>query len=358
MKKIIKNIICIFISGALVFTGTTVFADKTVGKYTYKYFTYNINSDNTITLISCDPSVTNALIPTKINNMHVVAVNGSTFQDCSSLKKITVSSDNEYFSVSSEGILMSKDKSKFIKCPPLLDISSYNISSDVTIIAPYCFENSDTLQYVTIPENVSTIGKCAFNGTSFTNITISNPSVYISSEALGYSGSEKTEDFTIYGHENSTAQKYAEDNGFSFIPFGNDSFDVSINGNLYFYNDDKSFSSENIIIKNKSGNTLQYSFSSTPSDVFQTNKSNLTQIKLLSSDNSIITYVNVRVAMAGDSNMDGKITVADAAAVARKLAGRKSFTLFENMCADKNKDGKTTVADAAAIARGLAAKKR
>jgi len=356
MNKTIKGVICIFISMALIFTGAIVSAEKAVGKYTYKYFTYNINSDDTITLISCDTSVTEALIPSKIDNMPVVAVNGSTFEGCSSLKKITVSSDNEYFSVSSEGILMSKDKSKLIKCPPLADVSSYNIPSEVSTIAPYCFENTDTLGYVTIPENVSTIGKSAFNGTSFTCITISNPSAYIGSEALGYNGNEKTEDFTIYGHENSTAQKYAEDNGFSFIPFGNNSFDVSINGNLYFYNDDKSFSSENIIIKNKSGNAVQYSFSSTPADVFQTNKSGLTQIELLSSDNSIITYVNVRVAMAGDSNMDGKITVADAAATARKLAGKKSFTLFENMCADKNKDGKTTVADAAATARELAKK--
>lgn len=356
MKKTLKNIICGFISAALIFTGATASAEKAVGKYTYKYFTYNINSDNTITLISCDTSVAEALIPSKIDNMPVVAVNGSTFQDCSSLKKITVSSDNEYFSVSSEGFLMSKDKSKLIKCPPLTDISSYNIPSEVSTIAPYCFENTDALHYVNIPKSVSTIGKSAFDGTSFTCITISNPSAYISSEALGYNGIEKIEDFTIYGFENSTAQKYAEDNGFSFIPFGNNSFDVSINGNLYFYNDDKSFSSENIIIKNKSGNAVQYSFSSTPADVFRINKSGPTQIKLLASDNSIITHVNVRVAMAGDSNTDGKITVADAAAIARKLAGRKSFTIFENMCADKNKDGKTTVADAAAIARGLAAK--
>ena len=96
---------------------------------------------------------------------------------------------------------MSKDKSKLIKCPPLADVSSYNIPSEVSTIAPYCFENTDMLGYVTIPENVSTIGKSAFNGTSFTCITISNPSAYISSEALGYNGNEKTEDFTIYGFE-------------------------------------------------------------------------------------------------------------------------------------------------------------
>jgi len=59
----------------------------------------------------------------------------------------------------------------------------------------------------------------------------------------------------------------------------------------------------------------------------------------------------------GDANNDGKMTVSDAAFIARTLAKRLTIDALENPYADYNNDGKVTVADAAGIARELAKKK-
>ncbi|MBE6845228.1 MAG: hypothetical protein E7508_05885 [Ruminococcus sp.] len=56
----------------------------------------------------------------------------------------------------------------------------------------------------------------------------------------------------------------------------------------------------------------------------------------------------------GDANNDGKMTVSDAAFIARTLAKREIISVILNPAADYNSDGKVTVSDAAAIARELA----
>ena len=56
----------------------------------------------------------------------------------------------------------------------------------------------------------------------------------------------------------------------------------------------------------------------------------------------------------GDANNDGKLTVSDAAFIARTLAKRETIDVQINPYADYNNDGKVTVSDAAAIARELA----
>ncbi len=351
MKKLSTRIISILF--ACMLFGNCVYADKAVGNYTYEYFTYNVNSDDSVTLVSCDSTITVAEIPNEIDGMKVSAINSSTFEGCNMLKEIRVSEENQYFAVSSEGILTNKTKTKLIKCPANAVIYSYAVPAEITSISPYCFENCKTLEFVTIPENVKTIGKYAFKGTSFNNITLQNPEVSIGSEALGYSETGKNEDFTIYASSTSTANTYATDNEMNFVSIDNDIFNISINGNLYFYNDDKSFAGEKIVITNKAGKKVGYSFSLTPEKVFAENMTNATKVEVLSILGNNITSVNVRVAMAGDSNMDGKINVRDAAFIASTLANGKSFTGFDIMCADKNKDKTANIRDAAEIAREL-----
>lgn len=58
----------------------------------------------------------------------------------------------------------------------------------------------------------------------------------------------------------------------------------------------------------------------------------------------------------GDANDDGKLTVSDAAYIARMLAKGIKIDAAENSAADYNQDGKVNVSDAASIARYLAAK--
>ena len=58
--------------------------------------------------------------------------------------------------------------------------------------------------------------------------------------------------------------------------------------------------------------------------------------------------------IVGDANNDNKLTVSDAAFIARTLAKRETIDAKTNPAADFNGDGKVTVSDAAGIARELA----
>ena len=65
-------------------------------------------------------------------------------------------------------------------------------------------------------------------------------------------------------------------------------------------------------------------------------------------------YVDLNVAygIIGDANGDGKVTVADATAIVKRIAGRG--TVIDESQADVNQDGRVTVADATAIVRSIA----
>lgn len=67
-----------------------------------------------------------------------------------------------------------------------------------------------------------------------------------------------------------------------------------------------------------------------------------------------ITFSNISY-ITGDANNDGKLTVSDAAYIARLLAKGTVIDIATNPGADYNQDGKVNVSDAAAIARNLAA---
>ncbi len=354
MKKTKRIITALFCSFLMLVCKTAVYAEKPIGNYTYECFTYNLNSDNSITIISCDSAVTDVTIPDEINGNPVVAVNGSTFQGCNELQSITVSETNQYFFVNNAGMLMNKAQTKLIKCPQSLNIYSYSIHDTVKSISPYCFENCKSLEYIYIPETVTSIGKFAFSGTSFSNITLTNSSTVIGEKAFGFNVDGKIEGFTLYGETDSTAETYASESEIAFVPSNSGSFNVAINGNLYFYNSDASFSGEKIKVTNSNGADALYTFSKTPSAVYEENGANFTKIDLLTILGNTITSVNVRVAMPGDANADGKLNVRDAAFIASCLAKGERFAGFDKMCADKNKDKKADIRDAAEIARELA----
>ena len=97
----------------------------------------------------------------------------------------------------------------------------------VTTIMDEAFMNS-TYSSVEFPSTVSCIGEKAFFGaSSTTSVYILNPDCEIGTEALGFyqkkvMGQNKTykvSNFTIYGYAGSTAQTYAEDNGFTFVEY-------------------------------------------------------------------------------------------------------------------------------------------
>ncbi|MGN1480492.1 leucine-rich repeat protein [Porcipelethomonas sp.] len=352
IKKVLS---CFFSLMIISLFDFSVYAGNQIGNYTYKNFTYNINSNDTVSIISCDADTVMASIPDKINDMPVVNINSEAFSRCSKLEKIIVNSDNQYFTVM-DGILFSKDRTKLIKCPPGMGLKSYYIPDGTGTICPGAFSACEELELVSVPASVYSIGDKAFADTGFTSITISNKSASLGEMALGFSDEKTVDNFTVYGYIGSSAEEYASANGLNFISIDCSIYNVRVNGNLYYYTEQKNFSGWNIVVTDTSGNPVTYAFSSSPAAVYKKYGSALSKVDILDTSGAAIASVNVRTSVKGDANQDGTCNIRDAAFISSKVAKRYSFTGFEAFCADKNGDGTANVRDAAAIAREAAQK--
>lgn len=164
-------------------------------------------------------------IPTNITAYYPTAF------DCDTLTTINVASSHKYFT-SMDGIMYSKDMTKLMKYPPAKDVSDYTLPQSTTVIGKYAFAWCQGLKKIDIPETVDTIQEFAFcECPNLSSITIMNPQCdiydYWSSgngvticntynsrvEKANYLG-------VIRGYDNSTAQKYADNFGRTFISLG------------------------------------------------------------------------------------------------------------------------------------------
>ena len=96
------------------------------------------------------------------------------------------------------------------------------LAPSVTAIGRNAFYKCTNLTDVTLPDTIESIGTAAFINTGLASITIPNPDCTIDSLSMGYSEGRnlqifKKAGFTVYGYSDSTAQTYADSNGFSFI---------------------------------------------------------------------------------------------------------------------------------------------
>ncbi len=92
----------------------------------------------------------------------VVSIGASVFTGCSKLAAINLSEENHSYA-SEEGVLYSKDMSELLCYPEGKSERSFEIPAEVMVIAENAFSNS-SLQSVTIPVGVTTIGDKAFSG--------------------------------------------------------------------------------------------------------------------------------------------------------------------------------------------------
>lgn len=165
------------------------------------------------------------------------------FLNCTSLEKFTVVSTSYYYSTDSTGVLFNRAKTTLICYPAGNTSTSYTIptatiSSYSTTISPYAFSNADYLESVTIsskvttiganafqecdgltviniPSNVTTIGAQAFyNCSSLERATINSTTVTINGDPFY----RTADNFAIYGYEGSTAQTFAAEKLYTFIP--------------------------------------------------------------------------------------------------------------------------------------------
>ena len=195
----------------------------------------------------CD-GLTEITIPA---NVRTIAVDA--FKNCKSLKSLKVDKNNKIYDSrgNCNAIINTPTNILYIGCP-----GSY-IPDTVTEIHSHAFEYCTALTEIRIPSSVTTIGNRAFTGSGLTkivlpesvtdidgafreceelkDIAIGNPNLSLKNSELGryeywdyeiidnvmhiYKAVKKYDGIVIYGFENSTAQSYANSNGFTFKPW-------------------------------------------------------------------------------------------------------------------------------------------
>ena len=95
------------------------------------------------------------------------------------------------------------------------NLSSIIIPDSVTLINHNAFLNNN-LTTVIIPENVKIIGDSAFSGNSLTSVTIYSRTTTFGTYAFAFQNNSQK--LIIYGYSGSTAETYASQRGYVFIP--------------------------------------------------------------------------------------------------------------------------------------------
>ena len=188
---------------------------------TYDIYTYKVGTDGTITITDCKGSASGAItIPSEIDGKSVTSIGYEAFYKCTGLTSITipnsvtsiedcafqyctgltsitipnsvtsigdwafnyctgltsinVASGNNYYS-DNNGVLFNKKKTELIRYPEGKSQTSYTIPDSVTSIEDCAFDGCSGLTSITIPNSVTSIGDDAFAGCSgLTSITIPN----------------------------------------------------------------------------------------------------------------------------------------------------------------------------------------
>lgn len=162
----------------------------------------------------------------------VTAIGYAAFQGCSNLISIDIPSSVTYISscvfwdcagltaVTLPEKISSINYATFIGCSALRECI---IPSNVTSIDMDAFYGCSSLTSVTIPKKVKYIGSSAFGWCgSLEKVVIENANCNIADDEYTFTNYDMSSDFsgTIYGYDDSTAQKYAEQYGRTFVSLG------------------------------------------------------------------------------------------------------------------------------------------
>ncbi|MGN0477033.1 MAG: leucine-rich repeat protein, partial [Ruminococcus sp.] len=144
----------------------------------------------------------------------VISIGESAFENCTSLTSVIIGDS-----------VISIGQDAFSYC---LGLSSVTIGDSVAYIGKCAFDACISLTSVTIPNSVTDIENYAFLGcTNLTSVIIPASVANIGNYAFGYYYAfndfaddycyYRIDDFTIYGYNGASAEKYARDNEFSFV---------------------------------------------------------------------------------------------------------------------------------------------
>lgn len=162
----------------------------------------------------------------------VTSIGDEAFSTCIGLKEVelsdTVKTIGDYAFYSCEALttlklgkkLQTIGENAFDSCSAL---GKVEIPSSVTTVSKEAFSGCSKLSAVTLPDGLTTIGEKAFNLCPLLKeITVSANAAEIGTMAFGYGKSKaKIDGFTVYGFEDTEAQKYAASNEFNFVSLGN-----------------------------------------------------------------------------------------------------------------------------------------
>ncbi len=143
----------------------------------------------------------------------VTHIGGSAFGMCVALRRIDVAADSTTFYSDADGVLFSKDQTALLKYPLGRQAASYTVPDSVTQIDQVAFCQCRALEEIIIPAGVTEIGEQAFSiCAKLKKAVIYAPYVQLAENV--FSGSAAG--FTVHGFENSTAKRYAAQNGYRF----------------------------------------------------------------------------------------------------------------------------------------------
>ena len=157
---------------------------------------------------------------------NVTRIGERAFEGCHSLKEVSLpahlssieASEFGYTGLTSLTIPDGVSSIGYLAFQNCEQLTSITIPGSVTSIGEWAFGNCSSLRSVTIGSGVASIDRAAFiHCSSLTSVTIPDSVTSIGESAFGYSGLEKMEGFTIIGVPGSEAERYANENGFTFI---------------------------------------------------------------------------------------------------------------------------------------------
>ncbi len=287
----------------------------------------------------------------------VTTIGDFAFRGCKSLETITIPD-----SVTEMGIGVFKGCSalkEVILSNNLTDIGSESVVlwSGLKMNAGGIFEDCTSLTDIIIPDSVKSIGGNTFSNTAILNIQ-TGPVYYVDTWVIDCNTTETTVEFKdgIKGIGDFAFDEL-ENLESVIIPDGV----TSIGWRAFWGCNRMQWATIPATVEKIGSNALGYTSSGekianftiygTPGTVAEDYalKYGLAFVDVEDAPDSVVT-----ARPAGDANNDSKMTVSDAAFIARTLAKREVINVDENPYADYNGDGKVTVADAAAIARKLA----
>jgi uncharacterized repeat protein (TIGR02543 family) len=214
--------------------------------------------ESTGTIVSCDKSITNADIPSKINGIDVVAIADNVFENCYYLKRVTLPDGlktigyKAFFCCSSLVSLDIPDsvteigEIAFAHCYKL---RSAKLSNNIKVIPMYSFYDCSSLENVQLPSALEEIDMYAFEDCDALNTIVIPQSVTTIDERAFYNWKPIYDDFTVYCYAGSVADnsdlytggynvilKYLDTETapeFSFVNVNEVAYPVD-GGNLYF----------------------------------------------------------------------------------------------------------------------------